>query len=226
MSAGLIAYKLCDRDFDCDGCPLDAALRGGASWAGESRSGAASAPRAPVTFPAGIRYSDAHSWVRPESAGTARIGIDGFAARLVGTPRAVHAVPAGKTLSRGDPLCIVGLEGGSLSVKSPLAGRIGSVNGRLEREPGLLTSDPYGTGWIATLVSPAAPDSEALVDSDQAAALAELDLRRFRRLAAMRMLSAAPRLGPSLADGGARIWDIRAMLGPGSYVEVLRDLLG
>ena len=25
MSAGLISYKLCDRGFDCENCPLDAA---------------------------------------------------------------------------------------------------------------------------------------------------------------------------------------------------------
>ena len=31
MSAGLVSYKLCDRDFDCGNCPLDAALRGNAA---------------------------------------------------------------------------------------------------------------------------------------------------------------------------------------------------
>lgn len=28
MRAGLIRFWLCDRDFDCENCPLDAALRG------------------------------------------------------------------------------------------------------------------------------------------------------------------------------------------------------
>ena len=28
MAAGVINYRLCDRQFDCDRCPLDAALRG------------------------------------------------------------------------------------------------------------------------------------------------------------------------------------------------------
>lgn len=27
MAAGLIAYRLCDREFDCERCPLDIALR-------------------------------------------------------------------------------------------------------------------------------------------------------------------------------------------------------
>lgn len=28
MSAGLVAYKLCDRGFECEGCPFDRAMRG------------------------------------------------------------------------------------------------------------------------------------------------------------------------------------------------------
>ena len=28
MSAGLLRYRLCDREYDCEHCPLDAALRG------------------------------------------------------------------------------------------------------------------------------------------------------------------------------------------------------
>ena len=36
MQAGVVGYKLCDREFDCDRCPFDAALRGEASrgWRG------------------------------------------------------------------------------------------------------------------------------------------------------------------------------------------------
>lgn len=30
MEAGVIRFWLCNRDFDCERCPLDAALRGGA----------------------------------------------------------------------------------------------------------------------------------------------------------------------------------------------------
>ena len=31
VTAGVLNYKLCDRDFDCEHCPLDAALRDRAS---------------------------------------------------------------------------------------------------------------------------------------------------------------------------------------------------
>lgn len=37
MQAGVVGYKLCDREFDCDLCPFDAALRGHAlnDWRGQ-----------------------------------------------------------------------------------------------------------------------------------------------------------------------------------------------
>lgn len=31
MQAGVVGYKLCDREFDCDRCPFDAALHGEAA---------------------------------------------------------------------------------------------------------------------------------------------------------------------------------------------------
>ena len=37
MEAGVVGYKLCDREFDCDHCPFDAALRGEAAHDGRGR---------------------------------------------------------------------------------------------------------------------------------------------------------------------------------------------
>jgi hypothetical protein len=54
MSAGVIRFWLCDRDFDCENCPLDAALRG--------RRGAA-APETPLprsAHPARLVASEPH----------------------------------------------------------------------------------------------------------------------------------------------------------------------
>lgn len=39
MQAGVVGYKLCDREFDCDRCPFDAALRGEASHDRRGREG-------------------------------------------------------------------------------------------------------------------------------------------------------------------------------------------
>lgn len=54
MSAGLVAYKLCDRGFECDGCPFDQAMRGGtAAPARRGRRDAVGYPAFGVARPAG-----------------------------------------------------------------------------------------------------------------------------------------------------------------------------
>ncbi|MBI5711138.1 MAG: hypothetical protein HZC42_12695, partial [Candidatus Eisenbacteria bacterium] len=76
MTAGILSYQLCEREFDCEQCPLDAALRmhfarGGAP-AGES---AAPDPRGAPGPPArhGIAcdrlYSRGHCWAKPLGGG-------------------------------------------------------------------------------------------------------------------------------------------------------------
>lgn len=61
MSAGLVAYKLCDRNFECEGCPFDLAMRGAR----------AALPRAlPRTRPRAPGW-DAAGWADP-AAGVAR----------------------------------------------------------------------------------------------------------------------------------------------------------
>jgi glycine cleavage system H protein len=226
MSAGLVAYRLCDRDFDCEHCPLDAALRGGAGPGGTpARAGTAHAGVA-VEFPADRRYSDRHLWLRTEEEGTARIGLDAFAARLIGRPRAITFAAAGSDLGRDETMCALRLEGGSLPVAAPLPGVITEINADLQSDAGAVEREPYGAGWLAALSPSRSAAAEAFLDETGAATRAELDLRRFRRLAAMRLLAETEQVGPTLADGGARIWDVRAMLGPRTYLAVLAELFG
>ena len=93
MTAGMVAYKLCTRDYDCENCPLDVALRG-ADNVSRVETGAGTHP-APVTgekqstsarwdFPADRRYHACHSWVLPLSGRRVRCGVDAFAAHLLG----------------------------------------------------------------------------------------------------------------------------------------------
>lgn len=40
----------------------------------------------------------------------------------------------------------------TVSLLSPISGTIEEVNGRLVEKPELVNSDPYGEGWLVTLV--------------------------------------------------------------------------
>ncbi len=74
MTAGLISWKLCDRDLECQSCPLDAAL--------QCRSRRMDGARfrehepAPWKFPEDRRYNPSHSWIQRVDDDRVRFGVD------------------------------------------------------------------------------------------------------------------------------------------------------
>ncbi len=220
MSAGMVTYKLCDRDFDCDHCPLDVSLRGNPPEGAVDRPGAT----APWNYPADRSYSSGHLWIQPRSDDapeTCRIGLDALAASLLGACRKVRwSCP--RELARGEPFCELELDVGSLSLGAPKAGRLEAHNEALADDPASILANPY-EGWLVEMRLQEATEKPWL-PATAARERSELDLRRFRRGAALRML-VDRELGPVLADGGSRLTDLRQMVGPAAYLELLRDLI-
>ena len=72
MSAGLVAYKLCDRDYECEGCPFDEAL--GAAPSRREVALRAEPRRAAWEFPPDRRYAATHAWAQESDGRRLRCG--------------------------------------------------------------------------------------------------------------------------------------------------------
>ncbi len=224
MSAGLLAYRLCDRDFDCDACPLDAALRGASRPAGSPLNPPATSP---FDAPGDRLYGRGHVWIQRGDAERVRLGLDAFAVALAWPITAVvWRAPEGP-LAAGALVCELELPGGHLPVATPVAGRLATRNPALEADASPLVESPYDDGWLVELEeADATGGDDGLVNAAEAAERWRLDLRRFRRRAALYLLEGSEVAGATLADGGQVLTDLRAILGPGHYLELVRDLLG
>ena len=219
MSAGLVRYKLCDRDFDCERCPLDAALRG------EPGGCAAAAPAEPcftLDFPDDRRYAPGHLWVEERGA-AARIGVDAMAAALLGTPGRVGWTGRGRVGTVGAAVTLE-LPYGTVSLAAPVAGRATRPNAALGARPALMVEDPYGAGWLLDVEGPDL-EGASLVSGPRAREQAGLDLRHFRRRAALGLLTDADSVGPTMADGGQALTDLRRMLGARRYLALVREIV-
>ncbi len=226
MSAGLIDYKLCDRDFDCERCPLDAALRG-ESLESPSRR-ALLGPSLSCVFPDNRLYSSGHIWIQElESNGkrALRLGVDTFAAAAIGQCSGISWGASNRRLQARETVCEIDLGLGLLPLRTPVCGRVVEGNQALLLDPSLLITAPYGEGWILDLAVDGTPDLEEMLSAEAAREQAGLDLRRFRRRVALQLFAATSAVGPSLADGGELLTDLRQMLGGQSYLELLRDLV-
>jgi glycine cleavage system H protein len=228
MTAGLVSYKLCDRSFDCEHCPFDAALRGAAG--AEASSCIADPPghRPTVDFPEDRRYTLGHTWAgerREEGKPVIRLGLDAFAARLLGHCEEVQGASPGRRLRRGEAFCSLALSTGPLVLTSPLPGRVSAVNEELGEAPERVVEEPYGHGWILDLEPEGDEGYALLLGAATARERVAHDLRHFRRRVALYLLAESPSLGATLPDGGAPVTDIRQILGPGRYLELLRELI-
>jgi glycine cleavage system H protein len=228
MAAGLLSYKLCDRDFDCARCPLDMALRGGGLTSAE-RGALSAGGRRGEGFPSDRRYAAGHTWVatgcRPGES-TIRVGLDGFAAALLPRPVGVRCVGGRRKTVRGDIICDVDLPAGTLSVRVPVSGQLDRENPALRERPSLIVDSPYGDGWLVDMTP--SGDQAALAelgDAAEARERATLDLRRFRRRVALHLLADVASVGPCMVDGGEALTNLSEILGGGQYLAILREVL-
>jgi len=119
-----------------------------------------------VSYPEELRYTAEHEWVSaPNEDGIVRIGITSYAQEALGDIVYVSVSAVGSDVSPGDSLGEVESTKSVSDVYAPLAGAVVARNERLDAQPELLNSDPYGDGWIAELrpADPAAVDG--LLDS-------------------------------------------------------------
>lgn len=220
MTAGLVRYKLCDRQFECDGCPLDQAFTGGTA-ARDAR------PELPdLRFPDDRRYGDAHVWVRPTAdREVVRLGIDALAARILADVNAVLLPEAGLKATRGDPVGSVTIGEGRIAIRSPLDGQVVSVNERLVREPALLIHAPYDAGWVCEMERSGRSDFGSLAAAEEMDRRLGYELRHFRRRLASFLVEEPAGVGRTLADGGRPLTDLRQILGAASFLRLVEEVL-
>ena len=211
MSAGVVAYRLCDRDYDCDACPLDAALRGGPAEPSE--------PRATLTFPDDCLYHHGHGWIRGEDGGTVVFGLDALAARLLAPAGSIVLPAEGAELTAGGPACWVREDGELIPVQAPVSGIVVAANTEVQQDPSLLVRSPYARGWLLRIrLTQPNRRAEGLFDGAEAARRAKEAMARVRD-------RAVGAVGATLPDGGELISGLRHLLGIERYARLIGELL-
>ncbi|MBM6399693.1 glycine cleavage system protein GcvH [Phycicoccus sonneratiae] len=118
-----------------------------------------------LEYPAGLRYTAEHEWVR-EEGDTVRIGITAFAQEALGDVVYVSLPGVGDTVAAGDTCGEVESTKSVSDLYAPIAGEVTAVNGALDATPELVNTDPYGEGWMYELRPADAGAVAALLDVD------------------------------------------------------------
>lgn len=115
----------------------------------------------PRNWPAGrpvdnLRFHPGHMWALRESPTLVRVGMDGFAAELIGDWDRVVLPKRGEWIRQGEEIVAALKDGEEADLVSPIEGEVTGVNEAVRGDPHLLAGDPYGAGWLITVYSPEA----------------------------------------------------------------------
>ncbi len=96
------------------------------------------------------------TWVKADGE-TLTVGLTDPAQTRAGKILHVRVKAAGTARERGKPIATVESGKWAGPVMAPVSGTVVEANVEVEKDPGLLNTDPYGRGWIVrmTAASPA-----------------------------------------------------------------------
>jgi len=120
-----------------------------------STAAAAAAPVvAGVTLPEGLAYHPGHAWAVDAGNGRVRVGLDEFAASLIGGMNKLDVPQRGRWFRQGEKGWTIHTERGEVAMLAPAEGEIVAINEKAISDPASVARDPYGAGWLLEIFSP------------------------------------------------------------------------
>jgi glycine cleavage system H protein len=114
-----------------------------------------------ANIPDDLRYTEEHEYVRKTGGGLVEVGITDYAQGELGDVVYVELPSVGTKLGKHDVFGTIEAVKAVSELFSPIAGEVVEINSRLDGEPALVNSDPYGAGWMIRL----RPEDASVVDS-------------------------------------------------------------
>ena len=112
-----------------------------------------------------LKYTKDHEWVRVEGD-IAYVGITDFAQGELGDIVYVEIETLNEEIDMGDVFGTVEAVKTVSDLFMPISGKVLELNEKLESEPELVNSDPYGDGWMVKIKIDNISQLDDLLDLD------------------------------------------------------------
>jgi glycine cleavage system H protein len=120
-----------------------------------------------ANVPADLHYTSDHEYVKgTDDSNVVQIGITDYAQDQLGDVVFVELPKKGAQFSAHDVFGTIEAVKAVSELFCPLAGEVVEVNPRLDGEPALVNSDPYGSGWMIKLRMKSASDKASLLNAE------------------------------------------------------------
>jgi glycine cleavage system H protein len=117
-----------------------------------------------MRFPADLKYTDTHEWLRQEGDGTVSVGITWHAQDRLGDLVYVESPPRGKAFRRGEECGVVESVKAASDIYAPISGEVVAVNEELTSSPEKINQEPYDA-WMFKLKPSDPAELQTLLDA-------------------------------------------------------------
>jgi glycine cleavage system H protein len=244
MTAGVISFKLCPFNYECEHCEFDRVMRVHVTpvavkpkirrisrTPSRLESARANDSEEPFfTFSVGevdehTYVHPTHLWTKHEYDHTWKVGVDNLLAYILPTPVKVELYRPNQEIIQQEVFGRILTEAGTVFVTAPISGRLVQANPRLAQEPGLVQSDPYGEGWLAVIDwFEDGAELERLFAGPKAAHFLEEEAQHLKVLLKYRGIPVSP-VGATVPDGGSEIKYLHQILTPKVCLNLARELI-
>ncbi|HEY8594283.1 MAG TPA: glycine cleavage system protein GcvH [Devosiaceae bacterium] len=115
------------------------------------------------------RFTEEHEYVSAEN-GVGTVGITEYAQEQLGDIVFVELPSVGAKFHKGDEVAVVESVKAASEIYAPVGGTVTEINEALNGDPGLVNSDPTGSGWLFRITLDDAGELDTLMDGDAYAA--------------------------------------------------------
>jgi glycine cleavage system H lipoate-binding protein len=168
--------------------------------------------------PSDVMFHPGHAWARVEGGDMVRVGMDDFAAKLLGSVDSISLPKIGSKVRQGSLGWLFKTDSRVIHMLSPVEGEVVEINNAIANTPGAAFQDPYGDGWLfkvrsSNLVS----NLKNMVPNSMISSWFE----NIRENLASRHL--APGEAAMYADGGEPIHGIARAVDPEKWDDLARE---
>ena len=119
-----------------------------------------------MNLPEDLKYTAEHEWVRAADGHTVRVGITDYAQGELGDIVYIELPKVGTKFGKHDVFGTIEAVKAVSELFAPISGEVVAINERLDKEPALVNSDPYGAGWMIKVRPSNASEVDALLKAD------------------------------------------------------------
>ena len=118
-----------------------------------------------ANIPGDLSYTEEHEYVR-KSGDTVEIGITDYAQGELGDIVYIELPKVGTKFAKHDVFGTIEAVKAVSELFAPISGEVVAINERLDKEPALVNSDPYGAGWMIKVRPSNSSELDALMKAD------------------------------------------------------------